>query len=88
MPVVARTGGLADTIIDANDAALHAGVATGFQFSPVDGPALEHALSRAAGVFARPQAWAGMQRRGMATDVSWDHSAAEYANLYRRLAKS
>ena len=36
VPVVARTGGLADTVIDANDAALNAGVATGFQFTPVD----------------------------------------------------
>ena len=35
VPVVARTGGLADTVIDANDAALAAGVATGIQFSPV-----------------------------------------------------
>ncbi len=35
VPVVARTGGLADTVIDANEAALSAGVATGFQFSPV-----------------------------------------------------
>ena len=35
VPVVARTGGLADTVIDANEAALAAGVATGFQFAPV-----------------------------------------------------
>ena len=36
VPVVARVGGLADTVIDANLAALNAGVATGFQFAPVD----------------------------------------------------
>ena len=36
LPVVARVGGLADTVIDANEAALADGVATGFQFSPVD----------------------------------------------------
>ena len=35
VPVVARTGGLADTVIDANEAALAAGVATGIQFAPV-----------------------------------------------------
>ena len=34
VPVVARTGGLADTVIDANEAAIAAGVATGFQFAP------------------------------------------------------
>ena len=40
VPVVARTGGLADTVIDANDAALSLGVATGLQFAPVDGGSL------------------------------------------------
>ena len=88
VPVVARTGGLADTIIDANDAALAAGVATGFQFSPVDGPALENALGRAAHVHGNRQAWTAMQRRGMDSDVSWNHSAAEYAELYRNLLEA
>jgi starch synthase len=85
VPIVARTGGLADTIIDANDAALAANVATGFQFSPVDGPSLESALSRAARIFANKKAWAAMQKRGMESDVSWDRSAETYADLYRNL---
>jgi len=85
VPVVARTGGLADTIIDANDAALAAGVATGFQFAPADGPSLDYALGRAARVFANRKAWTNMQKRGMDTDVSWNHSAAAYAALYRNL---
>ena len=88
VPVVARTGGLADTIIDANDAALHAGVATGFQFSPVDAPSLEHALARAAALHANAPAWTAMQTRGMASDVSWGRSAADYAALYRKLLNS
>jgi starch synthase len=85
IPVVARTGGLADTVIDANDAALNAGVATGFQFSPVEGLALQHALTRTARVYADAKAWSNMQRRGMETDVSWDRSAADYVALYRNL---
>jgi starch synthase len=85
VPVVARTGGLADTIIDANDAALAAGAATGFQFSPVDGPSLDNALQRATRVFANRSAWAAMQKRGMVSDVSWDRSADAYASLYRNL---
>ena len=89
VPVVARTGGLADTVIDANDAALNAGVATGFQFSPVDRPSLENALARAARCLCR-RARPGrkMQKRGMETDVSWDRSAAAYADLYRNLLKA
>lgn len=85
VPVVARTGGLADTVIDANDAALNANVATGFQFSPVDGQSLDHALARAARVYASRKAWGEMQQRGMQADVSWDRSAAAYAGLYRNL---
>ncbi|MFT3988824.1 glycogen synthase GlgA [Aestuariivirga sp.] len=85
VPVVARTGGLADTVIDANDAALAAGVATGFQFSPVDGPSLDYTLGRVSRAFADPSAWAGIQQRGMASDVSWTRSAKAYAALYRNL---
>ena len=47
LPVVARVGGLADTVIDANDAAIQDGVATGFQFSPLTAAALGMALDRA-----------------------------------------
>jgi starch synthase len=85
VPVVARTGGLADTVIDANDAALNANVATGFQFSPVDAPSLEHALGRAQRCFANRTLWSSMQKRGMDSDVSWDRSASAYAKLYSNL---
>lgn len=88
LPVVARTGGLNDTVIDANDAALQAGVATGFQFAPVDQPSLEHALARAAASFEDQAQWRGMQQRAMASDVSWGRSAAAYAGLYRNLIKA
>jgi starch synthase len=88
IPVVARTGGLADTVIDANDAALNSGVATGFQFSPVDQPSLENALSRAARCFDDSATWRKMQARGMESDVSWERSASAYASLYRKLLKA
>ena len=59
VPVVARTGGLADTVIDANDAALAAGVATGFQFSPGRPPRPAPGASRRAiRALSRPAAWA------------------------------
>src|SRR5690606_32948546 len=46
VPVVARTGGLADTVIDANEAALAAGAATGIVFTPDSGDALVEAARR------------------------------------------
>jgi len=86
IPVVARVGGLADTVIDANAAALAQGVATGVQFGPVAVVPLEQAIRRAATLFADRAAWQRMQRNGMATDVSWAGPAKRYAALYRELA--
>ncbi len=88
VPVVARTGGLADTIIDANDAALAAGVATGIQFSPVDGITLQNALARTHMLYENKAIWKNIQSRGMATDVSWDRSAAAYASLYKTVLQN
>jgi starch synthase len=85
VPVVARTGGLADTIIDANEAAFSAGVATGFQYQPSAPGGLDHAISRAVAAYARPADWSAMQRQGMKADVSWTKSAARYVELYRSL---
>jgi starch synthase len=86
VPVVARVGGLADTVIDANAAAREAGVATGIQFGPVTVDALAAALGRAAELFADGDAWAAMQRAGMRADLSWTRRAAAYAALFREAA--
>jgi starch synthase len=85
VPIVARVGGLADTVIDANIAALNAGVATGFQFAPVDAAPLAGAIRRATALKRDPAAWTAIQRQGMMADVSWDRSAALYADLYASL---
>ena len=87
VPVVARTGGLADTVIDANEAALSAGVATGFQFTPVNSLTMRHAIRRTAEAHADRKVWTRMQKQGMKADVSWDRSARRYADLYRQLIK-
>ncbi|MEO0386055.1 MAG: glycogen synthase GlgA, partial [Pseudomonadota bacterium] len=86
VPVVARTGGLADTVIHANTAALRAGVATGLQFHPVTADALAASLTRLTALYQEPKVWAKMQRTGMAQAVGWDRAAAQYAALYRGLA--
>ena len=85
LPVVARTGGLADTVIDANVAALNAGVATGIQFAPPDQHALADAVRRTLELYRQPEVWKKMQRRGMKSDVSWQTSAARYADIYANL---
>jgi starch synthase len=82
LPVVARVGGLADTVIDANEAALAAGAGTGVQF-PVG--ALRPALRRTAALWGQPAVWKRLQANAMAADVSWRRPAAQYAALYRGL---
>ena len=85
VPVVSRVGGLADTVIDANIAALDKGVATGFQFLPVEAPALERAIGRAIDLHRDTRAWRKLQQNGMKSDLSWGASARRYADLYRAL---
>jgi starch synthase len=88
LPVVARTGGLADTVIDANTAALQAGVATGFQFAPVTTAALIDALDRCCDAFAEKKTWNAMMRRAMKHPVGWQTSAAAYARIYGELLQA
>ena len=85
VPVVARTGGLADTVIDANEAAIAAGVATGVVFDGVSDEALTGAIRRTIALHARPDIWTKLQRNGMAADFSWAQSGRRYADLYRSL---
>ena len=87
VPVVARTGGLADTVIDANVAALAIGAATGVQFDGVTPASLKDALDRTLGLWRAPETWQAVQRAGMAQDFSWARSGAAYAALYRQLAR-
>lgn len=85
VPVVARTGGLADTVIDANDAAVSAGVATGVVCEPDSAISLQNALVRTRSLFNDRKVWQSMQKAGMKTNVSWDRSAVRYAQLYQSL---
>lgn len=86
VPVVSRTGGLADTVIDANPAALGAGVATGVQFDGAHYHGLASAISRTIALFGQTSVWQQIQRNGMAADFSWRRSGAEYALIYQQLA--
>ncbi|HZU95541.1 MAG TPA: glycogen synthase GlgA [Planctomycetota bacterium] len=83
VPIVRRTGGLADTVEDA-DGAPDRG--TGFLFGPPTSAALLEACRRALQAFADKARFAAIQRRGMSRDDSWDVPAREYLKLYEELA--
>ena len=83
IPIVHRTGGLADTVRDEDE---HPGRGTGFVFDSLDPDGLAHAAHRAMVHRARdPRVWEALRRRAMAEDFSWDRAAGEYEGLYRGL---
>jgi starch synthase len=83
IPVVAKVGGLADTVVDL--AQTPAGGATGIQFYPVTREALEIALHRAADLWSDSGTWHALQANGLQTDVSWAEPADEFHRLYAGL---
>lgn len=85
IPVVARTGGLNDTVIDATHAALTSGSATGIQFTLNDANSVLYALRRTFRLYEDQKLWTRVQKQGMKTDVSWDASADAYVALYSSL---
>lgn len=83
IPVVTRTGGFADTVIDATSGALLDGTANGFVCGHANTRELWETLERLLELHAKPRVhWKKMQLTGMASDFSWRNSAAKYRDLY------
>ena len=85
VPIVSRVGGLADTVIDANPAALGVGAATGLTFAPDSAATLIDALRRTIALYRDAATWSVVQHTGLTADVSWEQAASQYAALFRRL---
>ena len=81
VPVVRRTGGLADTVQDC-DLSLRSG--NGYVFEDTSAHDLEHAVERALAAFENRERWRALQLRGMQSDHSWKSTAGRYLDLYRR----
>ena len=81
VPLVRSTGGLADTVLDA-DADPDTG--NGFAFGPADPGAFVEAARRTIAAWGDAPRWAAIQRRGMVIDASWAGPAAHYEQLYAR----
>jgi starch synthase len=82
IPVVAKVGGLTDTVVDPETTPTGA---TGIQFYPVTRDALEAALHRTADLWSDRGTWQTLQANAMRTDVSWAEPADEFLRLYTRL---
>ena len=84
VPVVRRVGGLADTVIDATDANVAAGLATGFAFDAATPAAFQRAVLRAQEARRDVEGWRRLMVTGMAQPLSWAGPASDYLALYQR----
>jgi starch synthase len=83
VPVVRKTGGLADTVLDWNEfLAQGLEIGTGYSFEEYSGLALFHSVQRAVNDFHLKEVWRKIQLNGMSKDYSWSQSAKKYVALY------
>ncbi|MGZ8137137.1 MAG: glycogen synthase GlgA [Methylococcaceae bacterium] len=85
VPIVRKTGGLADTVVDAVPETLSNNTATGFVFNDATPGTLLEAIKRALLIYSLPNTWEQLQINGMETDYSWNESAKQYMALYEQL---
>lgn len=85
IPLVAATGGLRDTVVDATPENLADGTATGFTFSDIDAGGLGFALGRSIDLYADHSAWEKLRSQSLHAPVDWGTSAEVYSQLFAEL---
>lgn len=83
-PIVRAVGGLADSVVDANEENLSQGIANGFTFYDSDSEVLFRQICRAMGLMLDRRTWTQLVRTGMERDWSWRRSAVQYVRIYDR----
>jgi starch synthase len=81
IPIVHRTGGLDDSVVDIRDDAHRA---DGIKFDEYSSPALVKAVQKALALYREPQLLAHFRKNAFAADFSWDRTGAEYVKVYER----
>mmetsp|Transcript_25344 Transcript_25344/g.63457 ORF Transcript_25344/g.63457 Transcript_25344/m.63457 type:complete len:704 (-) Transcript_25344:737-2848(-) len=83
LPVVRKTGGLADTVFDVDDAGVAEHLKNGFVFEGADYASMDRALDRGFEYYgAKKEWWASMQEKVMEVDNSWERAGQEYIRIY------
>jgi len=85
IPLVRRSGGMADTVVDASPETIRQGTATGLAFDHPSTAELTACVGRALSLYRQPISWRKIQAAAMRQDFSWQRSAKAYADLYRSL---
>jgi len=84
IPVVRRTGGLADTVQEYNPATNEG---TGFLFTDYDVEQFRAAVDRALALWPDKEKWRTLMLNGMRQNLNWEKSATKYLDAYRRVGK-
>ena len=85
LPIVRKTGGLADTVVDALPESIADNTASGFVFNDAAPGALLETIKRSLLLYANPPLWQELQRNAMGKDFSWQNSANHYLKLYSEI---
>jgi starch synthase len=85
IPIVRKTGGLADTVVDSLPETLANHTASGIIFNEASSSSLLEAIKRALILYSIPDAWKKIQTNAMKKDFSWQRSAEQYLALYENL---
>ena len=85
LPIVRRTGGLADTVVDAMPDTIADKTASGFVFEEPTVGAMLETIKRAILLYANKRSWQQIQKNAMRKDFSWQQSAQQYLDLYDKL---
>jgi len=88
IPIVRRSGGMCDSVVDALATESHHELATGFAFTEPTADALIACVAQALPCYRQPILWRKMQLRAMRRDFGWEEPARAYGKLYGRLAPS
>ena len=86
VPIVRNTGGLADTVFDANFAERPYHERNGYVFNDFNPPGIESALHRAIGMwYSYPKYFRELMHNGMRYDFSWNYPGQHYLNVYEHI---
>ncbi|GAB1672419.1 glycogen synthase GlgA [Mannheimia haemolytica] len=85
LPLVRRTGGLADTVVDSHKESIENRSATGFVFDYPDAPAFLEAAMRAISLWQKQKLWSSVRQNALAQDFGWAKVAEQYQNLYHEI---
>jgi len=82
IPIVRKTGGLAETVVDYNS---DRASGTGFMFERFEASQLLDAVKRALDVFSDKETWEKLMTNAMKQDFSWNASVSKYVKIYQKM---